>query len=96
MGIMKVLLLKDKIKRSNISIFEERQKTLKFLKKNKNLQIKWWSKHKLANLLFKKFNNRCIFTGRSKSVNKTFKLSRLELRRWANLKILPGLGKASW
>lgn len=40
--------------------------------------------------------NRCILTGRSKSVYKFCKLSRLSLRRLGSEGLIPGLSKKSW
>ena len=43
----------------------------------------------------KKLRNRCIVTNRGKAINKTFKLSRLEFRRWVRDFLLPGVEKSS-
>lgn len=40
--------------------------------------------------------NRCIQTGRSRSILRLFKLSRIEFRRRAALGLIPGIRKASW
>lgn len=40
--------------------------------------------------------NRCILTGRSKSVYKFCKLSRLSLRDLGSKGLIPGLSKKSW
>lgn len=93
---MKALNEKDKIKRSKIYIFEEKQQCLKSLKHNRKLGLIWWSRHKLGTMPGRKANNRCIITGRARSVNRSFKLSRLEFRRWVAHKILPGVIKGSW
>jgi ribosomal protein S14 len=96
MGIMKASIIRDIIKRSKIHVIEEKQQCLKSLKHNKKLGLIWWSRHKLSGLPSRKVNTRCIITSRGKSVNQTFKLSRLELRRWASIKILPGVITGSW
>ena len=96
MGVMKALILKDKFRRSKITIFEDKQKCLKSLKHNRKLNIIWWSRYKLSSLPFREINTRCAITGRGKAVNRNFKLSRLEFRRWAALNILPGIHKGSW
>jgi len=96
MGIMKILSVKDQRKRAFIHKSEEKQKCLKSLKHNHKLGLNWWSRHKLSTLPPRIYNNRCIMTSRGKSVNKSFKLSRLEFRRWVNIKLLPGLVKSSW
>ena len=43
-----------------------------------------------------KIHNRCIVTGRPKSVHRLFRLSRLTLRRLAVSGELPGVVKSSW
>lgn len=93
---MKAIKERDKIKSSKVYFFEEKRKCLKVLKHNKKCNALWWSRHKLSSLPFKTVKTRCIITGRGNAVNKTFKLSRHELSRWASMQILPGLFKASW
>ncbi len=43
-----------------------------------------------------RIKNRCIMTGRSRSIYRFFKLSRLQLRKWASYGFLPGVSKHSW
>ena len=43
-----------------------------------------------------RINNRCILTGRSKSINRFFKLSRIQLRVLASNSMLPGVSKYNW
>ena len=53
--------------------------------------------HKLSRLSCKvKVNNRCIQTGRSKSVLRLFKLSRIRFRDLASQGLLVGVTKSSW
>lgn len=40
--------------------------------------------------------NRCELTGRSRSVYRKFKLSRIKLRELASIGQIPGMVKASW
>jgi small subunit ribosomal protein S14 len=96
MGIMKAPSVRDKLKRSVIWKNEEKKKYLKALMLNKKFKFTGWSKLTLNTLPHYKVRNRCIITGRGKAINQTFKLSRLEFRRWANLSKLPGLKKSSW
>jgi ribosomal protein S14 len=95
MGIKK-LKLGDKKKRLNIELVENKQQFLKCLKHNQKLKSRWWSRHKLSSILKRRIRNRCIITGRGKSVIKYFKLSRIELSRWTGNKKLPGIERASW
>ena len=43
-----------------------------------------------------RIKNRCIYSGRSKSVLKYFRLSRLSFREAARQGLLPGVFKSSW
>lgn len=96
MGIMKALIIRDKSKRFQIQFLEEKRKCLKSLKHNQFIKLTWWSRFKLSSLPSKNVKTRCIITGRAKAVNRNFKLSRLEFRRWASRNIIPGLKKSSW
>jgi len=40
--------------------------------------------------------NRCVITGRSKGVNKRFRLSRIMLRKMTSEGVLPSIQKISW
>lgn len=40
--------------------------------------------------------NRCVLTGRSRSVHRFARLSRIMVRQLAHLGLLPGVSKASW
>lgn len=96
---MKKLYIKDKKKRKLIYHIEEKQKCLKCLKHNQTFDLTWWSRQKLSGKSLRSFGNgktRCIITNRGKSVNQSFKLSRLEFTRWACANILPGVHTGSW
>ena len=43
-----------------------------------------------------RIKNRCVLTGRSKSVYKRFKMSRIKIRELASKGDITGLNKASW
>ena len=94
MGIMKAVLVRDKLKRSKILKNEIKNKYLKSLKHNAKLNLSMWSRFELSSINHFKLRNRCIVTGRGKAINKTFKLSRLEFRRWAAKSMLPGVKKS--
>ena len=87
---------KDKIKRSNVFILDEKKKCFKSIKTNNILVCSWWARHKLSSLKQLKIRNRCIVTQKEKSIKKSFKLSRIELKRWVQNKRLFGLNNASW
>ena len=93
---------KDKIIRKLTTKNELKRKILKFEQQTdissniRLLQIQL----KLSKLTKKssktRICNRCIITGRKHSVYKKFKISRLILRKFMGLNIIPGLRKASW
>jgi len=43
-----------------------------------------------------RIRNRCILTGRTRSIQQPFKLSRISFRQLAARGLLPGVYKASW
>jgi ribosomal protein S14 len=51
--------------------------------------------HVLFASAFTKMRSVCILTGRSRSVYKSFRLSRIKLREYANIGYFTGLSKAS-
>jgi small subunit ribosomal protein S14 len=93
---MKAPSVRDKAKRSKLVTFEQKKKSLKSLKNNQTLKLTSWARLKLETIPFFEVKNRCIVTGRGKAINRAFKLSRLEFRRWSNIAKLPGLEKSSW
>src|ERR1700761_255953 len=56
-----------------------------------NCQLKF-----LTSSSFTKIRTLCFLTGRSRSVYRAFRLSRLKIREYAALGYFPGLTKASW
>jgi small subunit ribosomal protein S14 len=66
------------------------------LKKNIRWKIeqKWFNFNKNSSLT--RIKNICILTGRSKSIYRFFKISRLQLRKLASFGFLPGVSKYSW
>lgn len=82
--------------------FEKNRLTLKILSKNLNiqkdlrwkLQQKWFFFHQNSSIT--RIKNICILTGRSKSVYRLFKISRIKLRKLASHGLLPGVSKYSW
>jgi len=43
-----------------------------------------------------RYENRCIFSGRARSVYKLFRLSRIQIKEMACTNILPGLKQSNW
>ena len=61
---------------------------------------RWQSQQKLSDQnqrsSLTRIKNRCVITGRSRSVYRLFKISRLCLRKLASKGLMPGLSKYSW
>nr|YP_010507846.1 ribosomal protein S14 [Phytophthora capensis]UXG55962.1 ribosomal protein S14 [Phytophthora capensis] len=82
--------------------FEKNRLTLKILSKNLNiekdlrwkLQQKWFFFHQNSSIT--RIKNLCVLTGRSKSIYRLFKISRIKLRKLASKGFLPGISKYSW
>lgn len=81
---------------------EKQRLTLKIISKNLNikkkirwkLQQKWFFFHQNSSLT--RIKNLCVLTGRSKSIYRLFKISRIQLRKLASIGYLPGVSKYSW
>jgi len=82
--------------------YEIKRRALKALYFNQNLDIsiRWWAQLENSKLprhsSLTRVHNRCVETGRSRSVIGVYKLSRLRLRKLASDGRIPGLSKASW
>lgn len=86
-------------------LFDQQEKKRLVLKSiTQNLKfstnIRWKIQKKFfplsANSSLTRIKNRCILTGRSRSVSRFFKLSRIQFRKLASEGSLPGLAKSSW
>ena len=81
---------------------EKKRLILKTITQNFNIDrnIRWKTQKKFNNLTNKssstRIKNICIITGRSRSVYRFFKLSRIQIRKLASKGLLPGLSKYSW
>lgn len=81
---------------------EKKRLILKAITQNINLSttVRWKVQKKFyplsSNSSITRIKNRCIITGRSRSVYRFFKLSRIQLRKLASTGHLPGLSKTSW
>jgi small subunit ribosomal protein S14 len=82
--------------------FEKNRLILKILSKNLHiekdlrwkLQQKWFFFHQNSSIT--RIKNLCILTGRSKSIYRLFKISRIQLRNLASKGFLPGVSKYNW
>jgi small subunit ribosomal protein S14 len=95
---------KDNLFRNKYASFEKKRIVVLYLLKTPIISPP--IKIKLAKQLFERFNkkqysyirarNRCLITGRSRSILRLFKLSRLSFKKQASLGLLPGVKKFSW
>ncbi|XP_056864740.1 ribosomal protein S14, mitochondrial-like [Raphanus sativus] len=82
--------------------FELRRKLYKAFCKDPELPVEMREKnrYKLSKLprnsAFTRIRNRCVFTGRSRSVTELFRMSRICFRGLANKGELMGIKKSSW
>lgn len=100
--IMKNLIARDRKRRALIKKYAGRREELKTLLSQRNLP------QEERKALQRKFNalprdsvkcrvtNRCLLTGRSRGVSKTFRISRIKFRELASNGAIPGVKKASW
>jgi ribosomal protein S14 len=99
---MKNLIEKDKKRRYLYANYEKKYLILKYLTQNINLplQVRQKAQEKLSNLPLHgskvRLRNRCVLTGRGRSVYKKFRLSRLMFRQLALQGELTGVKKISW
>jgi len=99
---MKKQIKKNINQRLFFSDFEKNRLVLKSVTQNIQVkkQIRWKLQLKFNRLPFNssltRISNICILTGRSHSVYRFMKYSRIQLRKWASLGILPGITKRSW
>jgi small subunit ribosomal protein S14 len=81
---------------------EKRRLILKIILKNLNIEkdLRWKLQQKWfffnQNSSITRIKNICVLTGRSKSVYRLFKISRIQLRKLASEGFLPGVSKYSW
>jgi small subunit ribosomal protein S14 len=81
---------------------EKKRLILKIILNNLNInkKIRWKIQQKFfffnQNSSITRIKNICILTGRSKSVYRLFKISRIQLRKLASEGFLPNVSKYSW
>ncbi len=99
---MKKKIKKNIKQRYLIQFYEKKRLVLKILSKNQiiknsirwKVQQKWFFFQKNSSIT--RIKNICILTGRSKSIYRFFKISRLQFRQKASMGLLPGFSKHSW
>ena len=101
-NFMKYLKKKNIANRLSFRQQEHKKIILKAICYNKKLKTKTrWNTFSLLPLILSKnsfltrIKNRCIITGRSKSIYTFFKISRIKLRELASVGALPGVSKYS-
>jgi small subunit ribosomal protein S14 len=97
---MKSLIVKDRQSRKNFKKTEVSQNLFKILKKNQSL-LKfqgWWnqSNYSYFNSSSIRLKNKCLLTGRSSSISRIYKLSRIQFRELGRKGWITGLKKSSW
>ena len=99
---MKNLFERDKKKRLSLKKKEKLHLALKFLCINQRLSlvVRWFLNFKFEKISYKnnftQLKNRCTKTFRSKSVLRSFRLSRILFRNFASSGKINGLVKESW
>jgi ribosomal protein S14 len=100
---MKRLIIKDKDTRLRYSKIDHFRTSLKYIIMSDlyNYKTRKVANKKLirlcrGNAKITKINNYCIISGRSKSVYKDFRLSRIKFRELARSGQLYGITKSSW
>jgi len=99
---MKILFFKDNTRREIFCHFEVEHIILNYiinnLKFSKDIRELAFDQFKRIFIKYSvvKIKNRCLFSNRSRSVYKKFKLSRIFLKNFALQGLLIGVKKASW
>jgi len=99
---MKYLTEKDKKRRSLFYKNEKKRIILKALLQNENLtrNTRWKIAIKLSTISRdsspSRIRNRCVISGRPRSVQSFFKMSRIKLRESLSTGNMPGMTKSSW
>lgn len=82
--------------------FEKKRIILKIISKNLFIKnnLRWKTQQKWFffnnNSSITRIKNLCVLTGRSRSIYRFFKISRIQLRKFASEGYLPGFSKYSW
>jgi small subunit ribosomal protein S14 len=99
---MKNIIERDKKRRKMVKFYEKKRLLIKLqIKKNYNLGLDLVSLYLKLRKLPKnsckvRIQNRCVITGRSRSVYKSFKISRLQLKELCSKGLIPGVNRSSW
>ena len=99
---MKARIERDKKRRYLTAKYEKKRAALKKAYTSKSISVE--ARIKIQEMLEKlprdssktRLHNRCLLTGRPRSVYRHFGLSRIKMRELALFGKLPGVSKASW
>jgi ribosomal protein S14 len=70
--------------------------SIKSLSKKNFLKLFLTIKNNLIKISKVQIKNKCVLTGRNRSVNKKFSISRIEMRNLMKFGVIPGFKKAVW
>lgn len=95
---MKSAITRDKKRRQLFKEYEEKRLALKVLQRLNpaDMRVQQGFNALPNNSSRTRIRNRCILTGRSRSVWRTFRISRIQLRKLALEGLLMGVKRASW
>lgn len=95
---MKSAVTRDKKKRLMFKEFEEKRLALKILQRINptDLRVQQSLSELPHNSSRTRIRNRCILTGRARSIWRAFRLSRIQLRKLALEGALMGVKNSSW
>ena len=96
------LVEKDLVRRRFFRTIEKKRSFFKFMQQNLSLSFK--SRKRYSEILhfypvnssISRIRNRCVLTGRGRSIYRDFRLSRMQLRHMASFGLLMGVKKSSW
>lgn len=98
-----VFINKDIKNRKLFKKYEKERRFYKIMQQNFYLQDKMRLHFSLKNSFslhrnssISRVENKCILTGRSRSIYRDFRLSRMQLRHLASFGLLMGVKKSSW
>ena len=96
------LIERDKRKRKcYLTLFKKREELKKILKnREEDISVRYKAQIELNKLSKNsskiRLSNRCLVTGRTHSVSKSFRLSRIKLRELISIGLVNGTKKSSW
>ena len=101
-NIMQKKIKKNIKQRYLFKDLEKKRLVLKIILKNLNIKkdLRWKVQQKWfffnQNSSITRIKNLCVLTGRTRSIYRLFKISRIQLRKLASEGFLPGVSKYSW